>query len=69
MNTNHKELQDSISKLSKELQDSRVEFSKELQDSRSEFSKYIKSLIYPFYWILGIFIPSIIGMFLYLLQK
>ncbi|QMU99713.1 hypothetical protein F0310_04685 (plasmid) [Borrelia sp. A-FGy1] len=62
INTNHKELvemfKDSISK-----------FSKELQDSKSESNKYIKSLIYPFYWILGIFIPLIGGMFLYLLQK
>ncbi|QMU99872.1 hypothetical protein F0310_05535, partial (plasmid) [Borrelia sp. A-FGy1] len=62
-------LDERIGKLDEKVNTNHKELMEMLKDSISESNKYTKSLIYPFYWILGIFIPSIIGMFLYLLQK
>lgn len=63
------EFKNGIRKLDEKIERARIELSIKITDVRSELSKQVKGLIFPFYWILGIFIPAVIGLFLYLLQK
>ncbi|ACO38200.1 hypothetical protein [Borreliella burgdorferi] len=63
------EFKNGIRKLDEKIERARIELSTKITDVRSELSKQVKGLIFPFYWILGIFIPAVIGLFLYLLQK